>query len=372
MSSIKKMKQSNYELMRIVSMCFIIFWHIIVHNIPVSVIPSGTVRIALTTVLFFVVVHVNSFVMVTGYFSLNKKSTWKKALSLLGVVWFYKVVIILGLVLTSSIEISNVSFFRELLPFDFGNYWFLNVYLVLLLLIPFLNIAISNMDEKKHKKILILMFLLFSIIPCITDQQTISNNGYTLLQFVFIYFIGAYLKKYPIEKNYHFKRWSKNKLQLFYIIGFFFCFCSNLFLYYFSFVLKDLDSSILSNIGTIISSFALNYNSPFVILQTIFYFLFFGTLNIKRKSINFIGSLTMGVYLFHDNAYFKKVLFAPFQLKKHMMTLSILPYSVLIVIIIFVCGIGVEFLRSVLTEFLKKRKIVKKIGRKINNYIENF
>ena len=60
----KGVRQSNFELMRIVSMLFIIIWHIIVHGGIINC--TGTLKLVIDFIYLFTVVHVNSFVLLTG------------------------------------------------------------------------------------------------------------------------------------------------------------------------------------------------------------------------------------------------------------------------------------------------------------------
>lgn len=74
------------------------------------------------------------------------------------------------------------------------------MYLGLFLIIPFLNAAYSSLETEKNKKILIFVMLFMSTIP------TIFNSRIKILPFwweniypVTYYFIGSYLREYPIK-----------------------------------------------------------------------------------------------------------------------------------------------------------------------------
>lgn len=62
-----KMRNSNFELMRIVSMFFIVIYHIIIHG-KILENSHGTTHFLLYIILAICIVHVNSFILVTGYF----------------------------------------------------------------------------------------------------------------------------------------------------------------------------------------------------------------------------------------------------------------------------------------------------------------
>lgn len=371
MSLTLKEKQSNYEFMRILSMFMIVFWHVIGNNVPIGSLNSS-LSFCFKFIQTCIVVHVNSFVLLSGYFSTGKTTTWRKGLSIFFTSWFYRVVFACLLFFTAWVPLSHIQFFQEIMPFDLKNYWFINCYLVLLLLVPFLNILIHHMTERQHKYLLFVSFFLFSIVPFLTSQATVSNDGYTVIQFIFLYFLGAYLKKYPIAQNYHFKSWSKNKLQLLFVFLFFGCFLTNFMLSYFSNDLIQMNNSILNHIGTTLNSSLLNYSNPLVMIQSVSFFLFFGTLTIKNKWINKISTLTFGVYLFHDNYYFKQIIYQPFHIGNYLNSYVLIPYCLLVAFILFCAGLLCEFLRTRLVSFLKKRKLVQKIFTKCENYVQEF
>ena len=62
---LKKERDSNFELMRIISMFMIVLWHIIIHGKLIYMTEEAT-NLIYNLLLCLFVVHVNSFVLVTG------------------------------------------------------------------------------------------------------------------------------------------------------------------------------------------------------------------------------------------------------------------------------------------------------------------
>ena len=89
---IKTTKESNFELLRIVSMFSIVLWHVIIHG-KVLENSSNTLYYLLQIILFILITHVNSFLMITGYFQYNKKFSIKKILKIVLQLWFYNFII---------------------------------------------------------------------------------------------------------------------------------------------------------------------------------------------------------------------------------------------------------------------------------------
>ena len=154
----KSERLSNFELMRFISMVLIVMWHLILHSELYSS-TSGATKFFLEFLVLLGVVHVNSFVLVTGYFQYDKKISLKKIVNLIKNVWFYKVLFVLIAILFFGKNISKLELFNELLPIDMRDYWFINCYLVLCILSPFINLLIEKMNQKQHRKILIVFFI---------------------------------------------------------------------------------------------------------------------------------------------------------------------------------------------------------------------
>ena len=180
-----------------------------------------------------------------------------------------------------------------------------------------------------------------------------------------MYFIGAYLHKYPINQSKYFKNCSKNKIQLTLFVATIFFLFINFITYNFGTILENNPSYLLQYFGHLITENYIRYNFIFVILQSVCYFLWFSTLNIKSKFINYISSLTLGIYLIHEyylirgNIYYKW-----FNLDNpELLASKILIIKVIIVaIIIFVGCAIIDIIRQLIFKFIRKRKISQKIS----------
>lgn len=364
----KKLRQSNFELMRIISMLFVVMWHVILHSDLYN--STGVTKFILDALILFGVVHINSFVIVTGYFQCDKEFKWSRFFQTFSIVWFYKALIALIFFIFITSTISNVELLKEIMPLDFRDYWYINCYLILYLLSPFINKLVINLEQKDFRKLLLLSFVLFSLIPLISNQGIILNDGYTLIQFVFMYLIGAYLKKYSPDKNIHLKNYSKNKKQVLYLFVLIFVFFVNFMLLIFSKTLIGINSSLLNEVGTYIFNNSRMYSNPLVIIQSISYFLFFSTMSFKSKIVNYISKYTLDVYLIHESFYISQNLYKWIGINDFINH----KYYVIIVIIvttliIFITCIMIGILRNMLYKLIGKIKIYKKIKYRIKKYI---
>ena len=120
----KIVRDSNYELMRIISMFMIVVWHMIVHG-KIAQQSTGLLHNLIYLLEAILVVHVNSYVLVTGYYQCKSKFKLKKLISLNNQAWFYRIVILITLLVLDVVSVGKVELLQSLFPLDFSAYWFI-------------------------------------------------------------------------------------------------------------------------------------------------------------------------------------------------------------------------------------------------------
>lgn len=366
-----KERNSSYELMRIISMFLIVLCHIIVHGKMIENCENAGLKILLEVIKFMTLVHVNSFILVTGYFQIESKFNQKKIWSLIGSNWFYRLAIMILFSIFGIVNLDKVTMFKEGFPINLNEYWFFQNYLLLYCLIPFINKGILNMNKKTFQKMIIVMFIVFSIIPAVTGGEFFFNNGFSLYQFVFLYILGAYLKKFPVEKSYIFKIMSKNMYKIVLITIFFICLISNYILYSYADSISWINSG-FKLISNYIKWTCGNYSCPFVVIQSVVYFLYFGTLQFNSKLINKIASLTFGIYLIHDNNFVREKIYIWLKINNGpIYSYSFVIYMIIVSIIIFVVCMLIEFIRQIISKKIQNLRLIIKLKDKYYNFTKN-
>lgn len=365
-----KIRNSSYELMRIVSMFLIIVYHVIYHGQILENV-NGILEMIVRLIMALTLVHVSSFVLISGYFQHNKKMRLSKAISLNNSVWFYTVAIAIFAHFYYHINYDKVSIFKIAMPINYNLYWFIKEYLILYLITPILNTVIQHSNQKKLKRIVIASFLITSFLPTITGGAFLNvNNGYSLYYMIFLYFTGAYLSKYPIKNNKLLKKHNQKHLAyLFILLYFTFCF--------FNFLSYKIGALLLNGgelscyFGEIITNSFLAYNNPLIYFASIFYFLIFDNIKIKSKFINRVAGLMFGVYLIHENNSIKIQMFKKFGFLVGSYSYRVIPkIFVVAAIILIVCSI-IEYLRQILFRFVYNLKISEWNRRKYRGYIKS-
>ncbi|MBP5787297.1 MAG: hypothetical protein J6Y19_05740 [Kiritimatiellae bacterium] len=187
------MRESNFELLRIVSMLFIICGHFIAqsgmqgyyHALDVSsfavVFLASGARIA--TLLFL---------LLGCWFMVDSGARPSRILKLYGQLWLYVVGI------TAILWLSGVSFpakwkVASFFPYASNSLWFVCQYLNLLLLHPFLK-RILCWDKRILGKMLALLFFM---IVCMSTVKKFQNSWVAdLLFFQFAYLFVGYCKQH--------------------------------------------------------------------------------------------------------------------------------------------------------------------------------
>ena len=312
--------------------------------------------------------------MVTGYFGYKNKFKLGKIVSLHSQSLFYRVLFVVVFLSLGLVTLSRIDIFKNIFPVDITSYWYLNCYIVLFCIQPFLNKLIKVLTQKEHRNLIFVMIFLFSLVPNLSYQINIRNDGFTIVQFIMLYFIGAYFAKYPLKENLHFKNYSKYKKQLILISIFTFSFLFNFFAYNFCNYLISFDSDIIKEIGYFFRQGCELYSGIFVIIQSLSYFLFFETLSLKNRFINHIATLTFGVYLIHENILVRNELYkflkldVDYVITSNTVILKILFYAV----IIFIICLLIEQLRIWIFKVVNKGKIITKIKRKLHKIMVEF
>ena len=367
-----KVRQSNFELMRIISMFMIIIWHIFLYAVPIQNV-NDNIKFIFNIFKSLTIVHVNSFVLLSGYFQCKSTFKFSKLLKLIDEVWFYKVIIFLLFVLLGIVSADVINIYRNFFPLDLDSYWFIRIYILLYIFSPFLNIVINSISKRNYRLLLIVMFFLFSFLSTVTNQDAFTastvNNGFSIISFIFLYFTGAYFRIYPIDNTYLGRKYSKKLFQLGFIFLFF-------LLAFFNFTLYETFNQ-LSGFGKLTEYFSRiftfsfdKYDNPLVVLGSICYFRIFYFMHFKNKIINRISSTSFGIYLIHENIYVRKYIYKIFRFPKIVLSNKIFIHIFAVALIIFIICFIIDLVRQFLFKIIENLKISKWWRRKYRGYLE--
>lgn len=198
-----KSRQSNYELLRIISMCGIIIIHYI----------NGTIGGAIQNAVFpnfsWMYMHVissiciplvNCFVLISGYFMINNRYfSLRKTMDLLSITAFYGVVAYVISITIGGNAFEGKELIYAIIPFLKGKRWFVETYIILILLAPFLNKMLRFLNKNTFQLLLIIQLLIFSVWYSIGFSAPVLDDGYGIINFISLYMIGAYIRMFGKE-----------------------------------------------------------------------------------------------------------------------------------------------------------------------------
>lgn len=343
-------RNSNFELLRILSMLMIIAHHYSVHGSWNFINTLSFNNIYIHFLSLGGKLGVNLFVLISGYFLIDSKFKIQKLIKLHFQVLFYSVfiLIIFAIFNLENIKISDV--IKSIFPIIFQNYWFITTYFMLYILSPFLNKFIKSLSKNEYLNLLLILIFLLSIIPTFT---TMTLNFGLVFWFVFLYLISGYLKKYP-------NKFIENKRY-------------NLITFFISFTIILISVILFNVLGKYSEIFFLHatyfkeYNSVFILICSISLFLYFKKLNIQSKVINNISMTTLGIYLIHDNKFIRNIIWSKILKNNEFYTSKfIIVHSIFSILLVFVICSIIEYVRILFTD-----KIFTKLSNLITKFIEN-
>lgn len=268
------MRQSNFELLRIVSIILIMLMHIV----AVAALTDNTFNKML--LLFINTIGntgVTIFILISGYFGIQ--FTIKKLYIIWSIVWFYSICTYIIQLTIYNYTFNISDFITAIFPVFRYKYWFMTCYIILFCLSPFLNKIITALSKSNFQKLLLILCLFFIICPTLYFTEILNDHGKGIINMTIVYLIGQYIRKYNIP-NILIKH---NILIL----------SSCLF------IIFTLNALVTFYKGYFYLKFA-HDNSLFIVISSIIIFLIFKNINISSNIINKIAQYTFPLYLLQE------------------------------------------------------------------------
>lgn len=169
-----KVRNSNLELFRIITMFLIVAHHYVVNS---GLLSNGSLIFndfpSFKSVFMLIFgawgkTGINCFVLITGYFMCKSNITAKKFAKLFFEIMLYKILLYAGFLFSRYEKFSIVSFVKTIIPITSVSDGFSSTFLIFYLFIPFLNKLIKSINEKQHIKLLFLLgftYVFFGTVP---------------------------------------------------------------------------------------------------------------------------------------------------------------------------------------------------------------
>ncbi len=369
-----KERNSNLELLRIVSMLYIVCFHTFRYT---STCNFNTIQMIIYhCVRWYGLLGVNCFLLLTAYFSIGRDIKTLRLIPMIMQTMFYCIALfacrIIYDLLTGVSDIGNDLLSIEatalVSPLWANRYWFITAYIFLYLMIPFLNDIIKSMSASAYKHFIIalsIFIFLYQSLP-----QTFANTS-VICDFIWVSYVYLVMGYYKIHasKSIFFRHPLKAFLITYAVFVFSKTILSEIKLpYSVSYILEHSTGS------------SYRY-SPVMLILALGLFYSFNQLNLHSKTINSIAACVFGVYLFHENKNFHvcellyKTLYKPFTNAINIAPITDFVYMLLMLILIFISGTLIEMLRKLLFAKSIEKKACEKLStssQKLDNILNSY
>ena len=286
------MEQNNtrvagIDLIKTVAVLFVIFVHFFLNTNYYKTATNDANMIFQSWLRWVFLISVPLFIITTGYLNRKKVPTVSYYLKLIRVILIYIVISIMTVIV--KVQVAGKSYSLLSAVFDISRFnansygWYINMYIGLFILAPFLNAAVEKLERKG-------LFAAICILAAMISLPTTFNPLQSRLWFpdwwsafypVMYYLIGAYVSKYRIK--------ASRPLCALVFIG--------------VPILETL-IQVLLNMQKFNNWAMAKYGTVFNLAASVAFFLLVYPVDIKTRPVNailrFISSRTLEIYLFNN------------------------------------------------------------------------
>lgn len=342
----------NLDLLKILAMFLVVVSHYIFHGLKsnelhyswdVSTV-GGIMEYTIVELMYIIsCVAVNCFVMITGYFCIERVDfRWKGIIKTITTTLFYSIIFLLLAKVTNK-QITTPVIINSIFPIHQELYWFVTSYVGLMLIAPFLSRLAIGINKRVYMVLLCVLFIIsFRLL-----YGKVFAGFSSIIFFSFLYLLAGYVKLYSIPQ-----KWIDNKgyiLLMVWGIIYLIVTCANVFL--------------CEGTSFLLRSFSYDSLILFLSVATFIYFAYLRLESNFWKSLSKVTPYVFGVYLLHDNPIFRVDLW-----NKCIPTYYNIPiyfHCLIVSFVIFTIGIVIDYLRNKLFILIRIHKLEDRIATRL-------
>lgn len=353
-----KERNINLDIIRILAFLFVVLVHFFLNSGYISQIFNSKYLIILEIIHSFLFICVPLFIMLTGYLMKNKKLSKKYYKGIIRILFEYIISFTICFIIAKFIIKSDLNlklFIKYLIGFKGVTYgWYLEMYLSLFLLIPFLNILYSGLNNKKDKEIMLITMIVICSIPNLfnvfkfgdlswfmnpsgnEDYLKILPSSFSSLYPIMYYFIGSYLSEYKLKLK------KRYKLLILIIVTILF----GLFNYW-----RCINHTYIFGLWNA-------YSSPFVLIISVLFFDIINSIEIKKingKKMLLIQKISNAIFVAYIVSWGIDKIVYTILIRKIPIFIDRIKYAPICVLITFF----VSILIGLFIEFIYKKLFVR-------------
>ena len=359
-------RRSGLDILRIISMCWIIGLHILLFCgvLEGAEKQYGGARCSLVWSLEILMrSSVNIFGILSGFlYGARPKEKFRSSsvISLILTAIFYSAVISAVFFFAFHDTYASLSIIDKigaLFPALKGHYWYITCYVFLFFIIPYINVALQNLTKKSFQKLLLVLFILLCIIPTFGIKDFFRTEyGYSPLWLAYCYLIGAYLRLHPLEAS----KWMRKSRMLAAVV------INTVVMLLSKYAIHFLTAKILGEPKG--ENALLQYVSPLMVFNALLIFCIFKDITVKNKT------LSSCLALFSKAAFGAYIIHCHFLLNEHIWPGSfgfLLTHNPFLVVFetiglsaaVFIVCASIDILRGYMFKFLRIDKFCGFIGK---------
>ncbi len=351
---VNNLRNANIELLRIISMLMVLMMHCLQSSGALEC--GGSYQVVYRLIKSFCIVAVNIFVIINGYFGPVSNFKLKNVFKIWGIVWFYSITTYVFAICMGMQIMSTSSLIGAVCPLLTKKYWFVNSYLGLYIISPFLDKFLKRLTKHQTRTLLCILIFLFSVRSTVFPSTWCldSSGGYGIIWFTVLYLIAGAIKLHysaSVSSGCYMEIYLGNVLIVF--IG--------------NYVLER-------TVGTLYAQKFYGYNSIFVMIAAVALFMYMLKLEPMNKPIcyfvNIIAKSAFSVYIIHYSV--NDILWTQL-LGLQEITLNsikgIIQVVIAVIVVYFICTM-IDFVRRTVIYRLIELQVVSRYILKINKTIE--
>ena len=276
---------AGLDFIRVFASLFTIAGHFFVLNTPFrTTIYDGSFSLFIQSMANFIFKGTPFFMMLSGFLLSTKafdKKYYKRGIKVILSYLFFSIITILFRRYYLQEDLSWTKWFLKILDFSAIPYaWYIEMWIGLFLLSPYLNIMYRNIDSKRLKYGLLAILIFLTAIPIFTNRyglHLIPGFWESIYPLTF-YFIGAFIREYRPKCSF------KVGIPIVLLIS----------------MINPLFNSLFVKNHTLIQ-IAADLSGIFGLLNSVIIFLMFYSIDIKsewiKKVLSKLAQATLGIYL---------------------------------------------------------------------------
>lgn len=276
-----KVRESKFELLRLFAIFCIVYHHLLIngvnicgYNSPYIIDDNGIMPLIINSLLMGGVVNV--FLLISGWYGI--KSVVPNCIRLCLSCLVYGGIAVLLSCCLWSYDFSLQVLFNTV---KVTNYWYITHFILLVAVSPILERSLAHITSRELGYWIIILTIINILFGA--GLRILNTNGFNVLNFIWLYYIGRYLKL----------SFNDNWYRLLYK------YCVPIILLVV--IAEVILFVVLCKVGHIQKGITFwGYNMPWVVLTSVCTFILFSKIKLQSKFINTCATTVLGIYLMHS------------------------------------------------------------------------